>query len=104
MWLLRRALKHDPKFVMVDGLLVTGQEPHSLAKFLSTSDVFREEVGHAQVDQDVAFVRNFGWAPQRFQSRARPLARATRRWGPIFSVVASEASSTDRKRRELATR
>ena len=50
----------------------------------------------------VAFVQNFGWAPQRFQSRARPYARETRRWHAIWSAVAAEADGKDPKRRELA--
>ena len=100
--LLLHALRHDAEIKLVDELLVTGKKPYSLAKFLSTSDVFRKKVGDAQAEQDVAFVRNFGWAPQRFQSRARPYARAARRWGAIWSAVAEEASSTNRKRRDLA--
>ena len=61
-------------------------------------------MGDAQAEEGVAFVRNFGWAPQRFQSRARPYARAARRWGAIWSAVAEEASSTNRERRDLAQR
>ena len=44
----------------------------------------------------------FGWAPQRFQSRARPYARESRRWHTIWSAVAAEADGKDPKRRELA--
>ena len=102
--LLQHALRHDAEIKLVDELLVTGKKPYSLAKFLSTSDVFRKKVGDAQAEQDVAFVRNFGWAPQRFQSRARPYARAARRWNAIWSAVAAEASSTNRERRDLAQR
>ena len=102
--LLQHALRHDAEIKLVDELLVTGKNPYSLAKFLSTSDVFRKRVGDAQAEHDVAFVRNFGWAPQRFQSRARPYGRAARRSGPIWSAVAEEASSTNRERRDLAQR
>ena len=100
--LLANALKHDTEVVEVDRLLVTGKQPYSLAKFISTSDVFRKKVGDAQVTEGVAFVRNFGWAPQRFQSRARPYARESRRWHAIWSAVAAEADGKDLKRRALA--
>ena len=72
--LLASALKHDKEVSEVDRLLVTGKRPYSLAKFVSTSGVFRKRFTDAQVKDGVAFVRNFGWAPQRFQSRARPYA------------------------------
>ena len=100
--LLASALKHDKEVVEVDRLLVTGKKPYSLAKFVGTSDVFRKKFGDAQVEEGVAFVRNFGWAPQRFQSRARPYARESRRWHAIWSAVAAEADGKDPKRRELA--
>ena len=73
--LMASALKYGKEVIEVDRLLVTGKDPYSLAKFVSTSDVFRKKFGEAQVTEGVAFVRNFGWAPQRFQSRARPYAR-----------------------------
>ena len=47
-------------------------------------------------------MENFGWTPQRFNSRARPLARESRRWNSIFEAVSSEASGPDKDRRELA--
>ena len=100
--LLASALKHDQEVLEVDRLLVTGKTPYSLAKFVSTSDVFRKKFTDAQVAASVAFVRNFGWAPQRFQSRARPYARETRRWNAIWSAVAAEADGKDAKRRALA--
>ena len=100
--LLASALKHDKEVVEVDQLLVTGKQPYSLAKFVSTSDVFRKKFGDAQVAGSVAFVQNFGWAPQRFQSRARPYARESRRWHAIWSAVAAEADGKDAKRRALA--
>ena len=100
--LLASALKHDKEVVEVDRLLVTGKQPYSLAKFVGTSDVFRKRFGDAQVAGSVAFVRNFGWAPQRFQSRARPYARESRRWHSIWTAVAAEADGKDPKRRELA--
>ena len=86
----------------MDQLLVTGKQPYSLAKFVSTSDVFRKRFGDAQVAGSVAFVQNFEWAPQRFQSRARPYARESRRWHAIWSAVAAEADGKDAKRRALA--
>ena len=64
--------------------------------------VFRKTVGDAQVADGVAYVRNFGWAPQRFNSRARPYARETRRWNAIFDAIAAEAAGPDRNRHQLA--
>ena len=82
---------------------MTGKKPYSLAKFLSTSMVFRKTVGDAQrVEDDIAFVQNFGWAPQRFNSRARPYARESRRWKVIFNAVEKEAAGDNRERRLLA--
>ena len=50
----------------------------------------------------VNFVRNFLWAPQRYQSRATPLSREARRLDPVFDSLGSEAQSTkDRDRRKL---
>ena len=91
--LLSNALKDDPEIQMVEQLLVTGKTPHSLAKFLSTLDVFRNKFGDAQMQDQVAFVKNFGWAPQRYQSRARPYARECRRWNSIWTSVAAEAGA-----------
>ena len=103
--LLQKALDDDPEIKKVDELLVTGKKTASLAKFLSTSDVFRKKFEDAQAAKvEAAWVKNFGWAPQRFQSRARPYARECRRWKAIWSSVASEAASSDSSnRRALAT-
>ena len=48
------AMKDDTEITITDQLLVTGKKPYSLAKFLSTSMVFRKTVGDAQL------VKNFG--------------------------------------------
>ena len=98
--LLASALKHDKEVVEVGRLPIIGTRTYSLAKFVNTSDVFHKKIGDTQVKEGVAFVRNFGWTPQRFQSRARPYARESRRWDPIWSAVAAEADGTDPKRRE----
>jgi hypothetical protein len=95
-------LQDDPETQVVDQLLVTGKKPQSLAKFLSTSDVFRQKFSDAQMQEQVAFVKNFGWAPQRFQSRARPYARECRRWRAIWASVAAEAVSASPERKTLA--
>ena len=100
--LLANAMKHDAEIEEVDRLLVTGKKPYSLAKCVSTSDVFRKKVGDAQADAGVSFVQHFGWAPQRFQSRARPYARESRRWDAIWTAVAAEADGNDQARRQLA--
>ena len=72
--LLANAMKHAPGIETVDRLLVTAKSPPRLAKFVNTSDVFRKKVGDAQADAGVSFVKNFGWAPQRYQSCAGPYA------------------------------
>ena len=47
----------DGEIKKTDQLLVTGRKPYSLAKFLSTSLVFKQKVGNAQLAaEDVAFV------------------------------------------------
>ena len=96
------AVEDDEEIVITDKLLVTGKKPYSLAKFLSTSIVFRKTVGDAQMEDDIAFVKNFGWAPQRYSSRARPYARESRRWNSIFDAVATEAAGSNMQRRILA--
>ena len=65
--------------------------------------VFRKTVGDAQIAEEVAFVENFCWAPHRYSSRSRPLARESRRWKVIFQSLAREAESPDPKRRVLAS-
>ncbi len=45
-----------------------------------------------------------GWAPQRFNSRARPYVRVSCRWEIIFDAVATEARGDNRDRRILARR
>eukprot|EP00959_Pyramimonas_sp_CCMP1952_P031009 650401-Pyramimonas_sp.AAC.1 len=56
-----------------DQLLVTGKKPPSLAKFLTNSTAFCNKVGAQQVADDIAFVRNFGWAPPAFQQSGEAL-------------------------------
>ena len=103
MRLLAPAIQADSEAAIVDSLLASWKKPYSLAKFVSTSDGYRKRVGEAQRAAGVTFVSNFGWAPQRYQSRARPTATEARRWGPILESVATEAESArDPKRRELA--
>ena len=101
--LAENSMKGEEEIIMTDRLLVTSKKPQSLAKFLSMSLVFRKTVGDAQLAHELAFVRNFGWAPQRFNSRARPLKRESRRWSVIFEAVAAEAdTATEPKRKALA--
>ena len=100
--LLTNSLKEDAEILITDSLLVTRKKPPSLAKFLSTSTVFRNTVGLQQQGHDIAFVKNFGWAPQRFNSRARPLARESQRWDIIFKALAEESQGSNRDRRILA--
>ncbi len=100
--LCANSMKDGDEITTTDQLLVTSKKPYSLAKFLSTSMVFRKTVGDAQLADDVAFVKNFGWAPQRFNSRARPYARESRRWKTIFDAVATEAAGDNKARRILS--
>ena len=64
--------------------------------------IFQKMVGDAQLADEISFVKNFGWAPQRFNSRARPYARESRRWKSIFDAVAMEAAGENQDRRILA--
>ncbi len=100
--LIKNSLKEDAEIVETDSLLVTRKKPPSLAKFLSTSLVFRATLGLQQHEGKAAFVKNFGWAPQRFNSRARPLARISRRWDCIFKALAQETRGSNQDRRVLA--
>ena len=50
--LLRNSMREDPEITITDSLLVTRKKPPSLAKFLSTSTVFRRTVGLAQMDDE----------------------------------------------------
>ena len=67
--LLGNALQDDPEIQVVDQLLVTRKKPQSLAKFLSTSDVFRQKFSDAQMQEQVAFLstsdgrRSFSFRP-----------------------------------------
>ena len=61
--LLSNSMKDDSEITIADSLLVTGKKPPSLAKFLTTSTVFRTTVGVQQLEDESAFVKNFGWAP-----------------------------------------
>ena len=102
---LAHAVTEDPEVRLVDSLLVSGKDPPSLAKFLSTSEVYRRRCADAQLSADngVSLCENFGWAPQRFASRARPLAREARRWDAIWDSLAMEAGSASKsQRREIA--
>ena len=102
--LCANALTGDDEISITDQLLVTGKRPYSLAKFLSTSMVFRKTVGDQQRADQIAFVKHVGWAPQRFNSRARPYARESRRWEIMFDAVSTEARGENKDRRILARR
>ena len=68
--LLANALKHDKEVLEVDRLLVTGKKPYSLAKFTSTSDVFRKKVGDTQWKRVLPLCSILGGHPSA--SRAGP--------------------------------
>ena len=52
----------------------------------------------------MSLCENFGWAPQRFASRARPLAREARRWDAIWDSLATEAGSASKTARRDTAR
>ena len=99
--LLEHAVKNHDEARLVDGLLISGVEnapqitpgkrPMSLGKFLTTSEVFKNKCNAAQRHAGIALCANFGYAPQRYVSRARPMSREQRRWGPIWDALAEEA-------------
>ena len=97
-----KAVEGDEEIAITDKLLVTGKKPYSLAMFLNASMVFRKTVGDAQMEDEKAFVKNFGWAPQRYSSRARPYARESRRWISMLNSTDTEAAGPNRERRALA--
>ena len=93
----------DEEVQCIDSLLVSRKKPWSWAKLLTVSDVYRQRCGDAQeAAAGITFVRNFGWAPQRYSRRATPYEREARRLDPVFDSLASEARCTkDRGRRML---
>lgn len=50
----------------------------------------------------LSVLKHFGWAPQRFDSRKKPYARAALRLQQAFSSLAAEAEGHDPKRRDCA--
>eukprot|EP00959_Pyramimonas_sp_CCMP1952_P109922 2299311-Pyramimonas_sp.AAC.1 len=94
---LLHAAQGNAEVALVENLLVSGKKPPSLAKFVTTSDVFRRRFGDAQQKDAVALCTNLGWAPQRYTSRARPLARMSRRWRSIWAALEEEAASTSKR-------
>ena len=57
------AMVDDDEIRITDQLLVTGKRPYSLAKFLSTSMVFRKKMSDTQLADEVSFVKMFGCPP-----------------------------------------
>ena len=80
-------MKEECEITLTDSLLVSRKKPASLAKFLYTSTAFRTTVGLHQLEDNIAFVKNSGWAPQRFNNRAMPFARESRRWDAISNAL-----------------
>ena len=85
---LEHAVQNHPDVNFIDGLLVSGvesapksrrsQKAMSLAKFLTTSLVFKERASQAQPNSGLALFKNFGWAPQPYVSRREPLSKEVR--------------------------
>ena len=101
---LKKALVGDAEIALVDELLVTGKDPPSLAKFISTSDRFAETIKQKQRDDAVAVLSHLGWAPQRFSSRALPYGRLALRLSQALETVSHEAEKGSSKRRAWAHR
>ncbi len=99
---LEHAVRDHEEAKLIDGLLVSGcaaaptlnfgKKPTSLAKFLSQSEVFKKRCSEAQRLSAINLCVEFGYAPQRYASRSRPLSRESRRWAPIWDSLAAEAS------------
>ena len=94
---LKHAMAQDEEVKKVDELLVSGKDPQSLAKFVSTSDVFRGTFKQSQVEETVAVLKNFCWAPQRLASRSRPYGRISRRLWAVLKSVAIEADGSTKR-------
>ena len=78
MLVLKNALEDD-EIRITEQLLVSSKSPPSVAKFLSTSLRFRQRFKEEQQAACLQVLEHFGWAPQRFTSKARPLGRAALR-------------------------
>lgn len=105
--LMEHAVQHHEEAQKIDGLLVSGaagaprlahsSRNTSLTKFLSQSLVFQKRCTEAQRAAGMALCKSFGWAPQRYISRAHPMSLAQRRWDPIWDTLEEEAlGKTDR--------
>ena len=104
MLVLKRAFEEDEEVAAVDALLVSGKQPPSSSKFLSTSPRFRARMQEEEMEECLQVLCHFGWAPQRFSSRARPLGRVAMRLRCMFTVLAEEAETSDAKRKQWAQR
>ena len=98
----KNSIAGDAEVQLVDLLFVTRKKPPSLAKFVSTSLRFAARFKEAERDDAVQVLEHFGWAPQRFSSRAKPYGRLALRLKQIFTVLAEEAEGEDSERRMWA--
>ena len=69
---------------------------------MDTSDVMRQNFVHAQQFLGTWVVKDLGFAPQRFNSHARPLGRTSRRWQALFVALGVAVDSANAGRRALA--
>ena len=99
---IKHAMEADEELRETDMLFVSGKKPYSLAKLMSTSRHFAKLVEEEQVKDGLAVLKHFGWAPQRFDSRKKPMGRAALRLRQAFGALALEAESNDAKRRAAA--
>ena len=77
---LQHALEAAEEARYTEELLVSRQKPYSLAKFMDTSDVMRQNFVHAQQFLGTCLVKDLGFAPRRFNRHCRPMGRTSRRW------------------------
>ncbi len=83
--LCANAMTDGDEISITDQLLVTGKKPYSLAKFLTTSMVFRKTVGDQQLVDQIASVKNrvgaaaFQQSGEAVRARKSPLENHFRR-------------------------
>ncbi len=84
--LCANAMTDGDEVSITDQLLVTGKKPYSLAKFLSTSMVFRKTMTNAQLADSVAFVKMSG-GRRSVSTVGRGRTRAKVAVGTSFSTL-----------------
>ena len=102
---LQNAMQGDSEVSIVQGLVLTDKDPTpSLSRFLQSSERFANKFQDHERDDHVRVLKNFGFAPQRFDSKAKPLGRFCMRLRQQFGALADEAETGSAKRRLQAKR